>query len=78
MAQIKAVLGHVSVETAKRTRICSRHRKGKLAHDIVADEVCLVVRDADGTKHNYCVDSANDILARAQQALTELRADLAP
>jgi len=76
MPQIKAVLGHVSVETAKRKRICSRHRKGTAAHDIVKDEDCLVVKDADGGKHNYCQESAMKILDRAERDLSSLRAGL--
>jgi hypothetical protein len=73
MPQIKAVLGHVAVETAKRKRTCSRHKNGAHAHDIARDEDCLVVTDADGSKHNYCAESAEAILDRADQDLAGLR-----
>lgn len=76
MPQIKAVLGHVKVETAKRKRGCSRHKTGKHKHDIVKNEACLVVTDADGSKHNYCQESASDILLRAEADLDALRADM--
>lgn len=76
MAQIKAVLGHVKVETAKRKRSCSRHKNGKHKHDILKDEMCLVVTDADGSKHNYCQESAGDILDRAEFDLAALRDSL--
>jgi hypothetical protein len=66
MPQIKSVLGHVSVETAQRKRICYRHRAGKAAHDIVKGEDCLVVRGADGGDRNYCRGAAEDILGKAQ------------
>lgn len=73
MPQIKAVLGNVKVETAKRRRGCSRHKTGKHKHDIVKDETCLVVTDGDGSKHNYCRESASEILDRAEADLCELR-----
>lgn len=76
MPQIKAVLGNVKVETAKRKRGCSRHKAGKHKHDILKDETCLVVTDADGSKHNYCQESAKDILDRAQTDLETLRSDM--
>jgi hypothetical protein len=76
MPQVKAVLGHVSVETAKARRKCSRHKSGTAAHPIVKGEACLVVKDGDGSKHNYCHGSAEEILAAAAQDLAVLRAAL--
>lgn len=76
MPKVKSVLGHVVVETAKRRRTCSRHRSGKAAHPIMKDEVCLVVRDADGSKHNYCLESADEILEAAAADLGLLRTAL--
>lgn len=74
--QTTAILGHVTVETAKRKRNCSRHRKGAAAHDIVMSELCLVVKDGDGVKRNYCIESAQDILERAETDLDSLRSRL--
>lgn len=77
MPQIKSVLGHVSVETAQRKRICYRHRAGKTAHDIVKGETCLVVQGTDGSHRNYCRDAAGDILRKAQTDLNTLKSALA-
>lgn len=76
MPKVKSVLGHVSVEIAQRKRGCSRHKSGKAAHSIVKDEVCLVVKDSDGSKRNYCQDSAADILDLAASDLRSLRSGL--
>lgn len=73
MPTVKAVLGHVSVETAQRKRNCSRHKSGKAAHPIVKDEACLVVKDSDGSKRNYCQESAEEILGQAESDLVTLR-----
>lgn len=76
MPQVKAVLGHLAVETAERRRKCWRHKSGKAAHPIVKGEACLVVKGADGAKHNYCHEAAQDILALAERDLAALRAGL--
>jgi hypothetical protein len=73
MPKVKAVLGHLSVETAQRKRSCSRHKAGKAAHPIIKEEACLVVKGADGSKHNYCHESAEEILDLAANDLTALR-----
>lgn len=73
MPQIRAILGHVSVETAKRKRDCWRHRRGLQAHNIVMGEKCLVVKDGDGNSANYCMASAAEILDRAETELAALR-----
>lgn len=76
MPQIKSVLGHVSVQTAVRKRICYRHRSGKALHDIVKGEPCLVVHGSDGSDRNYCGEAAADILAKAQTDLDGLKSAL--
>jgi hypothetical protein len=76
MPKVRAVLGHVSVETALRKRNCSRHKAGKAAHPIIKDEPCLVVKDSDGSKHNYCQESAEEILDLAANDLGVLRKEL--
>lgn len=75
MPQIRAVLGHVSLETALGKRICSRHRTGKEKHDIHKGELCLVVRGIPSDL-NYCVESAMDILQKAENDLINLRNSL--
>lgn len=75
MPQVRAVLGHVSVETARGKRICSRHRTGKEKHDIQKGELCLVVRGVPRDL-NYCIDSARDILQKAESDLIGLRDSL--
>lgn len=76
MPQIKSILGHVSVQTAARKRICYRHRSGKDSHDIVKGEACLVIHGADGGDRNYCGEAAAEILAKAQADLDTLNAAL--
>lgn len=76
MPQVKAVLGHVSVETAQRKRVCHRHRSGNAAHGIVRGETCLVVHGPDGADRNYCTTAAAEILTRAENDLAALRAGL--
>lgn len=76
MPQIKSILGHVSVQTAARKRICYRHRSGKDSHDIVMGEACLIIHGADGGDRNYCADAAADILAKAQADLDTLNTAL--
>jgi hypothetical protein len=73
LPQVRAALGHLSVETAKRPRICSRHRSGKEKHEILAGERCLVVRGAGGASQNYCIDAAGEILRKAGDDLVDLR-----
>ena len=76
MPKVKSVLGAVSVETAMRRRICSRHRSGKAEHPIVMGEACLVVKNGDGGKINYCVEAAEEILDVAAADLAHLRSSL--
>jgi hypothetical protein len=76
MPKVKAVLGHLSVETAQRKRNCSRHKSGKAAHPIVKDEACLVVKGSEGSKQNYCQESAEEILDLAENDLAALRKSL--
>lgn len=74
MAKVREVLGHVSIETAERRRICHRNRE---SHTIAKGETCLVVREAasSGSK-NYCRVCAAPILEQAAQDLVDLRAAL--
>lgn len=74
MAKVRVVLGHVSVETAERRRICHRNRE---SHSIAKGERCLVIREAasSGSK-NYCRACAAPILDQAGSDLAELRAAL--
>lgn len=76
MPKVKAVLGHVSIETAQRRRQCSRHKSGDLAHSIIKDELCLVVKNSDGSTNNYCQEAAEDILKLAANDLVTLRTAL--
>ena len=66
----------MSVETARRKRTCSRHKSGGSAHPIYKDEACLVVKSSNGSKHNYCQESAADILDLAANDLAALRSAL--
>jgi hypothetical protein len=74
MAKVRQILNAVSVETAKRKRICYRKRGN---HEIVSGEKCLVVKEPNtsGGK-NYCRDHASEILDRAQEDLSALKDQL--
>lgn len=73
MPKVREVLGHVSVETAERRRVCHRNRE----HTIAKDEACLVIREpASSGSKNYCRVCAGPILAQAAQDLADLRAAL--
>lgn len=73
MAKVRQLFNPVSVETAKKKRICHHNRKN---HEILKEEKCLVIKDANGGKRNYCVHCAAAILDRADADLDGLRADL--
>lgn len=76
MARVRQLFNLVSVETAKRQRLCHHNRR---KHQIAADERCLVLRNAasSGSK-NYCIQCGTAILDKAQQDLTDLRSELLP
>jgi hypothetical protein len=73
VAKIRQLFNHVDVETAKRQRLC-HHNRSK--HSIAQDERCLVIKQSDGARKNYCVGCATDILDRAENDLAELRAKI--
>lgn len=73
MAQVRDVLGHVSVEEAQRRRACHRNRK---KHSIEKGESCLVISDENGGAKNYCVVCAADILKKARENLAALATGL--
>ncbi len=74
MAKVRQLFNAVTVETAKRRRICHRNRR---KHEVRAGEKCLVVKDAaSSTSKNYCVECGQVILDRAQTDLNDIRAEL--
>jgi hypothetical protein len=73
MAKVRQLFNPVAVETAKKKRICHHNRRN---HEILKDEKCLVIKDANGGKRNYCVVCATAILDRADTDLDDLRTDL--
>lgn len=74
MAKTRQVLSFLSVEQAKRRRICHHARK---KHSIASGELCLVVRDpASGGKKNYCQECGNAILDVAADDVESLRHEL--
>ncbi len=74
MAQVRRVLGHVTIETASARRKCYRKPKD---HQIAKGCKCLVVRDAStGAKKNYCQSCALEILSVADADLYALCAEL--
>jgi len=69
MAAVKNVLKHVRTEVAGRKRRCYR----KQVHSIVKGDTCLVVRDGPQQETTYCAVCAAEILAKAAEALADLR-----
>lgn len=75
MPKVRDVLTHVTVETAKRKRICHRDRVD--GHSIPSGIRCLVIKDAaTGGSKNYCLDHGNEILDAAEKRLGGLRTEL--
>lgn len=74
MAKVREVLKELTVETAKRDRVCHRNRND---HTIRPGQPCLVIKDPinSGTK-NYCASCAKDILGRAEGDIAQLRLEL--
>lgn len=70
MPQVKRLLKDASIEVAARTRICHRNRSD---HEIRKGDSCLVVREPDGAKRNYCSLCAMEILDRVADDLDGLR-----
>jgi hypothetical protein len=73
MAKVRQLFNNVSVETAKKKRICHHNRR---KHEVLGGERCLVIKDPSGGKKNYCVECATGILDRAQDDLDDLRGTL--
>ncbi len=74
MPKVRQVLGHVSIETASRERICHRDRR---SHKVAKGTPCLVVSEGlTGGKKNYCLDCARAILEQAESDLRTLKEDL--
>ena len=73
MAQVRRVLGHVSVETAGARRKCYRKPKD---HKIAKGVRCLVIKDGGtGAKKNYCALCALEILTVASDDLSVIRGE---
>lgn len=70
MPQVKRLLKDASIEVASRKRICHRNRAG---HEIAMGDSCLVVKEPEGGKRNYCAQCAAEILDQAADDLHILR-----
>lgn len=74
MAKVRQLLKDAHVETAARKRICHHNRK---KHEVPGGTECLVVKDpASGGSKNYCPECASEILDRAEEDISLLRAQL--
>lgn len=74
MARVRRVLTLVSVEVAKRRRICYHDRKH---HSIDGGARCLVIKEASGEgQKNYCQTCGLEILDQAADDLATLRKEL--
>ena len=70
MGAIRDIIIHVDVEVAARRRTCHHNRQD---HCIVLGQKCLVVRDSDGGRKNYCPLCAMEILRKAERKLAALQ-----
>lgn len=70
MPAVRRVLVALTVEVAKRPRICHRNRLG---HSVAKGSPCLVVRNTEGGSKNYCPLCALEILDQASRDLEDLR-----
>lgn len=73
MPRVKRLLKDASVEVASRRRICHHNRSG---HEIHKGDACLVVKEPEGGKRNYCELCAMEILDQVADDLDTLRAAL--
>lgn len=69
MASVRDIITHVDVEIASKVRICHHNRK---EHQISKGEKCLIIRDQNGGKKNYCQSCAVAILQRAKEKISSL------
>jgi len=72
----RTILLRLTVETAKRTRKCSRSK----THSVRPGERLLVVgeRGPASRLQGYCLDCAAEMLAGADEELADLRRKLRP
>jgi hypothetical protein len=73
MAAVRDIITHVDVEVALGKRICHRNRK---QHSVTAGQKCLAVHDQDGSRKNYCLPCALEILAKAKTKLLTLEQEI--
>lgn|GEM_PF-2354876 len=73
MANVKDILIHVSVETAKGKRKCYRNAK----NNISLGDRCLIIKGGSyNTGRNYCLKCANEILKNAEDKLESIKSAL--
>jgi hypothetical protein len=73
MATVRDIITHVEIEVAVRTRICHHNRQ---EHEIMSGQKCLVIREHDGSRKNYCLDCSKAILVKAKNKLSVLERDI--
>lgn len=73
MATVRDIIIHVEVQVASAKRICHHNRKD---HGIAKGQKCLAIRDAGGSRKNYCLACATVILQKAKRKLLELERDM--
>ncbi len=73
MSAVRDIITHVEVEVALGGRICHRNRK---KHAVKKGEKCLIIRDTSGSKKNYCLSCASEIIEKAKAKLLEMQQTL--
>jgi hypothetical protein len=73
MGAVRDIITHVEVEIALGKRICHHNRRH---HSVPAGHKCLAVHDHDGSRKNYCLPCALEILAKAKTKLFTLEKEI--
>lgn len=74
MAAIRNIIGHISVEVAKKKRACQRNSK---EHSISKGEPCLVIKGGSyNAGKSYCCICAKPILKLAENRLSEIQKEM--
>ena len=69
MPKVREVIGHVTVEVAKRKRKCTRMPK---KHSILQGETCLVIKGGTyNAPQSYCKECGLEIISVAEAAIQD-------
>jgi hypothetical protein len=73
MPGIRDIITHVEVQMASAVRICHHNRR---EHRILKGQKCLAVHAPDGSRRNYCLGCALEIIGKAKAKLAALEGEI--